>query len=230
MAERTWTTEQRQCIEARGGTLLVSAAAGSGKTAVLVERILHRILGTEDGTPVDIDRLLVVTFTRAAAAEMKQRLFEALTRAAATDPSPHIRRQLLRLPFAQIGTIDSFCSWLVREHAASLGISPNFKVMDAAPAELLWQAALMEELEQRYAAHEPAFIRLADSLSDGRDDQPLIGAAHALNVFAVAAVPRGMDGAAARRISRSCAYGTDGVGTVTAAVRVRRLPDGAAAM
>ena len=183
MEERVWTTEQRQCIESRGGTLLVSAAAGSGKTAVLVERILHRVLGLEDGEPVDIDRLLIVTFTRAAADEMKQRLSRELTRIAGTDPASLARRQLMRLPFAQIGTIDSFCTWLIREYADPLGISPDFKVMDPAPAELLWQAALEEELEHRYAAHDPAFIRLADSLSGGKDDQPLVAAADALHTF-----------------------------------------------
>ena len=183
MEERVWTTEQRQCFESRGGTLLVSAAAGSGKTAVLVERILHRVLGLEDGLPIDIDRLLIVTFTRAAADEMKQRLSQELTKIAAADPTSPARRQLLRLPFAQIGTIDSFCAWLIREYADPLDISPDFKVMDADPAALLWQAALTEVLEQRYAANDPAFIRLADSVSDGKDDKPLLTIADELHTF-----------------------------------------------
>ena len=186
METRRWTTEQQQSIEARGGTLLVSAAAGSGKTAVLVERILTRLLGTEDTPPVDVDRLLVVTFTRAAAAEMKQRLSERLTQIAATaepDQRARIRRQLLRLPFAQISTIDGFCAWLIRDHAALLGISPDFKVMDEASPKMLWKAALSEELERRYAAHDEAFVRLADTLCDGKDDRVLIDAVDALNTF-----------------------------------------------
>ena len=183
MEERVWTTEQRQCFESRGGTLLVSAAAGSGKTAVLVERILHRILGLDGSAPVDVDRLLIVTFTRAAAAEMKQRLSNRLTKIAADEPTSPARRQLLRLPFAQIGTIDSFCTWLVREYADSLEISPDFKMLDESSALLLWQAALTEEVEHRYATHDPAFIRLADGLSHDKDDQPLLAAADSLHTF-----------------------------------------------
>lgn len=96
---RQWTSEQRQCIEARGGTLLVSAAAGSGKTSVLVERIVRRITDPADGT--DVDRLLVVTFTKAAAAEMKQRLSAELSRLIAERPEDlRLQRQLMLL---QIG-------------------------------------------------------------------------------------------------------------------------------
>ena len=105
---RQWTSEQRQCIEARGGTLLVSAAAGSGKTSVLVERIVRRITDPADGT--DVDRLLVVTFTKAAAAEMKQRLSAELSRLIAERPEDlRLQRQLMLLPRANISTVHGFC-------------------------------------------------------------------------------------------------------------------------
>ena len=106
-----WTEEQTRAIEARGRNILLSAAAGSGKTTVLVERVLRLV--TEDGA--DVDRMLVVTFTRAAASEMKERIGRAIEARLAVDPeNAHLQRQVTLLHTAQITTIDSFCTWLLR--------------------------------------------------------------------------------------------------------------------
>ena len=144
---RQWTSEQRQCIEARGGTLLVSAAAGSGKTSVLVERIVRRITDPADGT--DVDRLLVVTFTKAAAAEMKQRLSAELSRLIAERPEDlRLQRQLMLLPRANISTVHGFCSALLREHFHLLDLSPQFKVAEESETTLQRQEAVTKVLEE----------------------------------------------------------------------------------
>ena len=169
---RQWTPEQQQCIDARGGTVLVSAAAGSGKTSVLVERVIRRI--TDSDHPVDADRLLVVTFTKAAAAEMKQRLSAALSQKIAEEPhNRRLQRQQMLLPRAHISTVHSFCSALLRDNFHLLDISPQFKVAEEADIRLLQQEALTEVLETCYAAREPAFLNLAALLSSGRDDRGL---------------------------------------------------------
>ncbi|MGI6264819.1 MAG: UvrD-helicase domain-containing protein, partial [Acutalibacteraceae bacterium] len=169
---RNWTDEQRACIDARGGTVLVSAAAGSGKTSVLVERVIQRI--TDDEHPVDADRLLVVTFTKAAAAEMKQRLSAALTKKIAADPfNRRLQRQQMLLPRAQISTVHSFCSSLLRDNFHLLGISPRFQVAAEADVKLLRQEALGEVLEAAYAEKDPGFTRLADLILGARGDRPL---------------------------------------------------------
>ena len=106
-----WTREQRQVIDLRDCNILVSAAAGSGKTAVLIQRILSRIMDTRE--PVDVDEFLIVTFTKAAAAQMKERLTQALEQALAEDPdNEHLQRQVMLVPMAQISTIHSFCTAL----------------------------------------------------------------------------------------------------------------------
>ena len=146
MSERKWTTEQRQCIDAHEGTLLVSAAAGSGKTAVLIERILARL--TDPVNPIDVDRLLVVTFTKAAAAEMKQRLSAALSaRIAACPEDIRLQRQQAMLANAHISTVHSFCTALLREHFQQLDISPQFRVPETAQSTLLREEALSAALE-----------------------------------------------------------------------------------
>ena len=124
-----WTQEQKSAIEDRGGTLLVSAAAGSGKTAVLTERVLRRV--TDPENPIDITELLLVTFTRAAAAEMRERIAAAIGAAVAQDPSSvRLRRQLFLVHRAKITTVHALCMSLAREQAAVLGIAPDFRLMD----------------------------------------------------------------------------------------------------
>ena len=172
MAERTWTVQQRQCIDARGGTVLVSAAAGSGKTSVLVQRVITRI--TDPQEPVDVDRLLVVTFTKAAAAEMKQRLASALTQLQAEHPDDRrLQRQQMLLPRANISTVHSFCANLLREYFHLLDLSPQFKVAEAAETALLREEALSEIAEECYREKDPVFLELSALLGCGRDDRGL---------------------------------------------------------
>lgn len=170
MGARQWTTEQKQCIDARGGTVLVSAAAGSGKTSVLVQRVIGLVTDSEN--PVDVDSLLVVTFTKAAAAEMKQRLSAELSRLIAEHPDDiRLQRQQMLLPRANISTIHSFCSALIREYFHLLDISPQFKIAEEAEMALLRDEAVSEVLEEAYTEKEPAFLELADLLSSSRDDR-----------------------------------------------------------
>lgn len=179
---RQWTPEQRHCIDARGGTVLVSAAAGSGKTTVLVERVIRRI--TDEQHPVDADRLLVVTFTKAAAAEMKQRLGKALAEQMAAHPHDRrLQRQQMLLPRAHISTVHSFCSALLRENFHLLDISPQFKVAEDADVRTMQQEALAEVMEAAYEARDPAFLALAELLSGGRDDRKLTEAVLRLYTF-----------------------------------------------
>lgn len=167
-----WTHDQQAAISNRGGTLLVSAAAGSGKTAVLVERVLQQL--TDPVDPVSIDRLLLVTFTNAAAAEMRERIGAALRDAVANDPSnTRLRRQLFLVHQAQIMTVHAMCLQLVREQAATLGIAPDFRLMDEQESTLLRRETLEILLEEAYEEADPGFLSLCDLLSAGRDDAKL---------------------------------------------------------
>lgn len=174
MPKKQWTTEQKQAIEARGGSLLISAAAGSGKTAVLVERVIGRITDSEH--PCDADRLLVVTFTNAAAAEMRARLAARLHALAEERPGDaNLRRQMILLQHAHISTIHAFCLNLLREHFEKLDIQPDFRIADEKEAKLLLDDALNELMEDSYAGNEEdgAFLRLTEMLGAGRDDAGL---------------------------------------------------------
>lgn len=172
MAKRNWTKDQLNAINARGGTILVSAAAGSGKTAVLVERVTQRIIDREN--PCNVDKILMVTFTRAAAAEMRERISETLTSLLEQNPNDsHIRRQLMLLPQAKICTIDSFCNDLVRENFHRLGISPDYKISENSEQEILQGEAVNEVLEELYGEGSPAFEELLDLFMKGRSDEQL---------------------------------------------------------
>lgn len=168
MAEtRKWTSAQRQAIEDRGGTLLVSAAAGSGKTAVLVERAVRLICDEEH--PVAADRLLIVTFTRAAAEELRGRIAERLAQEAAENPgSVWLRRQRLLLGRADICTIDAFCMQLLKTYFAQLDLPPDFGLADDATAYSLRNDSLMQTLEEMY--EDPDFRTFADSYGRARSD------------------------------------------------------------
>ncbi|WP_139492723.1 helicase-exonuclease AddAB subunit AddA [Brevibacillus dissolubilis] len=166
-----WTDEQWQAIIKRGNNLLVAAAAGSGKTSVLVERLIRRITDTQD--PVGVDQLLVVTFTNAAAAEMRHRIGDALKKALETDPdSAHLRRQLTLLSRAAITTLHSFCLGLLRQYYYMVELDPDFRIADQMEAELLRQDILEQKFEEWYE-HDEAFVALADSYIDGQDDAAL---------------------------------------------------------
>ena len=124
-----WTEEQEKVIQLRNRSLLVSAAAGSGKTAVLVQRIISMVM--DEVHPLDIDRLLVVTFTNAAAAEMRERVGTAIEAALEKDPyNQHLQRQLTLVHNAQITTIDSFCIRILRDHFHKIDLEPGFRIAD----------------------------------------------------------------------------------------------------
>ena len=140
--ERKWTEAQRSAIDVRGKTLLVSAAAGSGKTAVLTERIVKTI--TDKENPVGINELLIVTFTTAAAAEMRERIGAAIKRESANHPdNDHLSRQVFLLPSARIKTIDSFCNELLRSSTDKVGITPSYRIGDTAELELLGREVIL---------------------------------------------------------------------------------------
>ncbi|MDO5141412.1 MAG: helicase-exonuclease AddAB subunit AddA [Eubacteriales bacterium] len=167
-----WTKDQQTAIDDRGGALLVSAAAGSGKTAVLVERVLTRLTDPDD--PVDIDRLLLVTFTNAAAAEMRARIAAALSAAVAAAPQDaRLRRQLFLVHRAKITTVHALCLSLAREQAAALGIAPDFRLMDENEGKLLRNEVLEEVLDAAYERGDAGFFALCDLLTAGRDDKRL---------------------------------------------------------
>ena len=157
-----WTDEQKKVIEYRNRNILVSAAAGSGKTAVLVERIVKKI--TDKENPVDIDRILVVTFTKAAASEMKERIGVAINKLKEDNPEDlNLDRQMTLLHNAQITTIDSFCLFVVRNHFESINLEPNFRIADTGEIKLLEMDVLAEVFEKNYAKDEPeAFLSLVD--------------------------------------------------------------------
>ena len=169
MGEPKWTPAQQAAIEDRGGALLVSAAAGSGKTAVLTERAVRLI--TDPEHPVDADRLLIVTFTNAAAAELRARIGQALLRRSQQQPgNTALRRQRMLLQRASICTIDAFCLDLLHKHFQALDIPPDFVPADPGSVEVLRGAALAETLEN--ACRDPDFCAFADLYGKGRTDKP----------------------------------------------------------
>ncbi|MBQ9229425.1 MAG: helicase-exonuclease AddAB subunit AddA [Eubacterium sp.] len=168
-----WTTEQQNAIDARGSNILVSAAAGSGKTAVLVERAVRLITDEVNGT--DIDRLLIVTFTNAAAAEMKARLSKSLSQIIREHPNnTNALRQLSLLPNARIGTIDSFCMNLVRENFFKLNLAQDFTILDNSQEQLIEQTAIDGIAEELYQENRQEFKELVELLSTTKNDDDLI--------------------------------------------------------
>lgn len=168
-----WTDDQWRAIVSSGQDILVAAAAGSGKTAVLVERIIKKILSKEN--PVDVDRLLVVTFTNASAAEMRNRVGEALEKALKEEPgSLHLRRQLSLLNRASISTIHSFCLEVIRKYYYLIDIDPGFRIADSTEAELL-RDEVMEELFEEYYSDpgNTVFFDLVDRFTNDRTDTEL---------------------------------------------------------
>lgn len=169
-----WTEEQKQVIWLRNRNILVSAAAGSGKTAVLVERILQKI--TDKEHPVDIDRLLIVTFTRAAAAEMRERIGTEIQKRLMEDPdNENLQRQETLLFHAQITTIDSFCQSVLRSYFHLIDLDPAFSIMDEGEAKLLRRDTAEELLEEQYAQASGEFELFVESFASGKNDENLIG-------------------------------------------------------
>lgn len=166
----TFTDTQRQVIEKRGCNLLVSAAAGSGKTAVLVERIVEMVCGGEN--PVDIDRLLVVTFTNAAAAQLRERVSRALNDRLAREPAnEHLQRQTTLLYNAQITTIDSFCLFVLRNQFHTIGLDPGFRIAEEGELRLLRADVLAAVVEDAYGKGDPAFLHCMEFFNVGSRDE-----------------------------------------------------------
>jgi ATP-dependent helicase/nuclease subunit A len=175
----TWTKRQQQVIDLRERNLLVSAAAGSGKTAVLVERIIQKVLDPEH--PVDIDHLLVVTFTKAAAAEMRERVAAAIEKRIEQEPdNAYLNRQYTLVHHAKITTIDSFCLYVVKNYCPCIGLTPGFRVGDPGELSLLAEDVLAEVLEQWYDRADPAFLALADNYASAKSDAKLAGLVRSL--------------------------------------------------
>ncbi len=166
----TYTKEQQQVIDVRGSDVLVSAAAGSGKTAVLTERIVKMI--SDEKKPVDIDRLLVVTFTNAAAAEMRERIGISIAKRLEEEPdNEHLQKQAALVHNAQITTIDSFCMFVIRNNFNDIGLDPGFRVADEGELKLMKQDVMKELLEERFAGGEREFLHCVEYFSTGnRDD------------------------------------------------------------
>ncbi|MCD7827508.1 MAG: helicase-exonuclease AddAB subunit AddA [Clostridiales bacterium] len=172
MSDRVWTQAQSNAINARGETLLLSAAAGSGKTAVLVERIIKLL--TDEKTPTEPSQLLVVTFTNAAAAEMRSRINNGIDSLIEGDPDNSFYRNIkMKMPEAQICTIDSFCIKLVRENFHAVGIVPEFRLLDESRGRILRADAMTKTLED-LSANDPQMYDMLNSMTAyGRDDGSL---------------------------------------------------------
>lgn len=157
-----WTAEQQKVIDTRDRNLLVSAAAGSGKTAVLVERILAMV--KDPVRPIDIDQLLVVTFTRAAAGEMKERIGRALQQSLEENPeNEHLQRQQTLLHHAQISTIHGFCSYVIKNYFQMIDLDPVYRMADEGEIRLMKSDVIQKVMEERFAEKDPAFTRFVES-------------------------------------------------------------------
>ena len=170
-----WTSEQKEVIDARDCNILVSAAAGSGKTAVLVERILDLLMDEEH--PAEIDRMLIVTFTNAAAGEMRDRIRERLEEKLEETLKPevliHLQKQSALLQNAQISTIHSFCQYIIRNYFHTTDLDPDFRIADEGEQKLLQNDVLQKLLEDKYAEKSESFLYMVECIATGRDDRVL---------------------------------------------------------
>lgn len=168
-----WTKEQQKVISLRGRSLLVSAAAGSGKTTTLVERIVQKVLNPEH--PVDIDRMLIVTFTKAAASDMREKICRAIENKMDEHPDNHfLQRQYTLVHNAQITTIDSFCLYVVRNYFQMVDLEPSFRIADPGELELLRAEVVDEVLEAHYEQKDEDFLQLADRYATAKSDARLV--------------------------------------------------------
>lgn len=177
-----WTPQQNNAITARGRNILVSAAAGSGKTAVLVERVIKKITDSEN--PVDIDKLLIVTFTNNAASEMKFRITKSLKEILRNEPfNQNAQRQLNLMPNAKICTIDSFCINLVRENFFELGINQDFTNLDENEASLLEDEIISNLTDELFEKNDEKFIKLVEQFNTPGNEKPFINAVKKVRRF-----------------------------------------------
>ncbi|MBP3359386.1 MAG: UvrD-helicase domain-containing protein [Clostridia bacterium] len=183
---RDWTQEQKTAIES-GTNLLVSAAAGSGKTAVLVERIIRKLIPDSSGNYLPVDRLLVVTFARDAAREMQERIKKSLSGKAAAEKNSEIKRvlagQIKKLPFADITTIDGFCMHLVKQNFHLLGIDSKFSIMDSSEAKVYVFECINEYFDMLYESGSSDFLLLTSLYCTGYDDRELADVLYDVFIF-----------------------------------------------
>ena len=177
MADVKWTKEQEDSIKIRNSKTLVAAGAGSGKTAVLVERIIRKII--DDG--VNIDEMLVVTFTNAAASEMKERIRARLYEEAITNKE--LQKQILYLNRSSIMTIDAFCKKAVKDYFYKLDVDPNFKIVDSTEAELLKLESMDEILEEFYESKDENIVDVLEAYSSNKSDEGLINLVLSIHRF-----------------------------------------------
>ena len=170
MSKVKWTKEQLQAIEKSGNNILVAAAAGSGKTAVLVERVINKIINKK----IDIDQLLIVTFTNAAASEMRERILEAIYKKIEEEPeNTHLQKQINLISRASICTIDSFCLDIVKNNFYEIDVAPNFRIADNAELELIKQETLEELFDKKYEKEDKSFLKLLETYTTYSSDEPL---------------------------------------------------------
>lgn len=170
MASVKWTTQQQKVIDSRDRNILVSAAAGSGKTAVLVERIIQMVI--DDKRPIDIDRLLIVTFTKAAASEMRERIEKALERKLMENPDNlHLQKQMTLVHSAQITTIHSFCKSIIQNYFSVIELDPSVRLVDEVELQLLKADVVAELLEEEYDKESEEFLHFIEAYSTGKTDE-----------------------------------------------------------
>ena len=168
----SWTKEQAQVIHLRNRNILVSAAAGSGKTAVLVERIITRL--TVDEPPIDVDQMLVVTFTEAAAAEMKERIRDAIEKKLEEQPeNVHLQRQATLIHNAQVTTIHSFCLSVIRDYFHMIDLDPGYRTAEEGELKLLREDVMKEVLEEAYTQKDEKFLNLVECYANGKTDDEI---------------------------------------------------------
>lgn len=183
-----WTEAQQAAIDIKKGSILVSAAAGSGKTAVLVERIIKKI--TDSKNPIDVDSLLVMTFTRAAAASMKEKIYNALLKEMEkyennTKEFKRLKEQSILLSSAKIMTTDSFCLSIIKENIDKIDIDPAFNVADESEISLLRADTMEELLESEYEAANEDFMDLTDAFANTKGDRSIYEFVERLYRFAI---------------------------------------------
>ncbi len=176
MSERQFNPEQERAIAFEGGNLLVSAAAGSGKTSTLTARVLRKLLNDEN--PIDIDRMLIVTFTRAAAAQMKDKISTALSKV----KTPRANRQQILLPTAQICTIDAFGLWLIRQYGSAIGLPVNVSLSPEERVKLLEEDVLSAYIAEKFESGEEDFLKFAGAVTE-KDSSKLFTAIQGLSNF-----------------------------------------------
>ena len=170
MSEVKWTNEQQSAINEKGSNILVAAAAGSGKTAVLVERIIRKIIN--DG--IDIDKILVVTFTNAAASEMRERILDAIYKKIEENPEDsNLQKQIILLNKASICTIDSFCLDVIKNNFYEIDVSANTRIADGTEILLLKQEVLDDLFDEKYIANDLDFIDLINTYTKYNKDEEL---------------------------------------------------------